>query len=172
MSAYPQLTPAEDQLVADARALAPFLQAASDEIDAARQLPSHVVAALHQAGCFRMTLPLDEGGLAAGFLAQIRVIEEISAANGSAGWCVMIGSANNHFLTYIEPATAREMAPTPETVLAAALFRPAGLTASPAAIASVGDGPSPAGSRTPSGPGPAPTSSKTANPCIARTATR
>ena len=120
MTAAPALhveTP--EQLIANARALAPTLVAAADEIDEARQLPLHIVDAIRDTGAFRMSMPLAWGGCQADPLTQNRVIEEISAASGSAGWCVMIASANANFNAFLDQDVAREMYPDPNIVTAA-----------------------------------------------------
>ncbi len=114
-----------EELVANARALAPLLRAAADEIDEARQLPPHIVSALRDAGCFRMSMPRTWGGCEADPLTQNRVIEAISAASGSAGWCVMIAAANSYFTAFLDQRAAREMFPDVNAVIAAAFVPPA-----------------------------------------------
>ena len=51
--------------VARAAALVPMIEAASDRIEAERRIVPEVVAALHEAGLFRMLLPASFGGGAA-----------------------------------------------------------------------------------------------------------
>lgn len=114
-----------DDLVSRAQALAPMLRDAAEEIDEARQLPAAIVESLKDAGCFRMSLPKDWGGLEADPLTQNLVIEAIAAASGSAGWCVMIGAANNYFPAFLEQTVAREMFPHANLVIAGALKPPA-----------------------------------------------
>lgn len=122
MSALPVLSQDESALVARAEATGPLLRDAGEAIDEARQLPAFVLEALHEAGCFRMSLPLAEGGLAASIPAQVRTVEAVASANGSAGWCVMIGSANNQLLNFAESEVVKEISRSPRTVLAAAFF--------------------------------------------------
>ncbi len=114
-----------DELLANAQLLAPMLRDAAEEIDEARRLPSDIVAALRQAGCFRMSMPREWGGCEADPMAQNRVIEAIAAASGSAGWCVMIAAANAYFTAFLDQAVAREMFPDVNMVIAAALAPPA-----------------------------------------------
>ena len=80
-----------EALVADARRIAPAIGAAADEIEAARQLPKHVVNLLRSVGAFRRIQPRWLGGHAADPVTQILFIAEIAKADASAGWCVMIG---------------------------------------------------------------------------------
>lgn len=121
-SAGPATT--SEELVARARALAPSLREAAEEIDAARQLPPRIVALLREAGCFRMSMPAAWGGCETDPLTQNRVVEEISAASGSAGWCVMIASANSYFNAFLDQDVARTMYPDPDIVTAAAIVPP------------------------------------------------
>ncbi len=131
MAAAPTVPPVEtaEQLIANARGLAPTLRAAGDEIDEAHQLPGQIVAALRDAGCFRMSMPRAWGGCEVDPLTQNRVVEEISAASGSAGWCAMIASANTYFNAFLDQGVARGMYPSPDIVTAAAFAPPGRATA-------------------------------------------
>ena len=72
--------------VARARRLAPIVHAHAERAERTAQLPVEVAKALHQAGLFRMLLPvkMDGGGLT--IPASLRVIEEVARLDGSAGW--------------------------------------------------------------------------------------
>ena len=74
-----------------ARELGPKIRAAADEIEQGRRLPLHLVRDMQRAGVFRMAMPRAWGGPELDFLTQLRVIEELSIADASAGWCTMIG---------------------------------------------------------------------------------
>ena len=71
-----------------ARAVAPVLAAAAAEIEAERELPPEVLAAMHEGELFRLSLPASLGGaeLAPARLAQ--VAEIIAMADASAAWCL------------------------------------------------------------------------------------
>jgi alkylation response protein AidB-like acyl-CoA dehydrogenase len=122
MLAGPDTTP--DELIGNARSLGPMLREAGCQIDDARQLPAAIVEALRGAGCFRMSMPKAWKGCEADPLTQNRVIEEISAASGSAGWCVMIAAANAYFNAFLDQGVARAMYPDPDIVTAAAFAPP------------------------------------------------
>src|ERR1700680_2405218 len=77
--------------LAAARELAPKIRAAADEIEQGRRLPLHLVDEMQRAGVFRMAMPQAWGGPELDFLSQMRVIEALSIADVSAGWCAMIG---------------------------------------------------------------------------------
>src|SRR5207244_3081145 len=75
-----------------ARTLAPLFQARGDEIEDARRLPDDLVESLRDSGLFRLCVPAAYGGLEADVLDFVGAIEELSYADGSSGWCVMIGA--------------------------------------------------------------------------------
>ena len=131
-NAGPSSTP--EELIANARALGPLLRAAGDEIDEARRLPPNFVEALREAGCFRMSMPKAWGGCEASPLTQNRVIEEISAASGSAGWCVMIAAANAYFNAFLDQGVARSMYPDPDIVTAASFAPPGRALVAPGGV--------------------------------------
>jgi indole-3-acetate monooxygenase len=92
-----------------ARELGPKIRAAADEIERGRRLPMHLVREMQRAGMFRMAMPRAWGGPELDFLTQVRVIEQLSIADGSAGWCTMIGIDGGYMSAYIDQAVAREM---------------------------------------------------------------
>lgn len=97
------------QTLAAARALAPKIRAAADEIERGRRLPPHLVREMQAAGMFRMAMPRAWGGPELDLLTQLRVIEELSIADASAGWCTMIGVDGGYMTAYIDQDVAREM---------------------------------------------------------------
>jgi len=85
------------------------IMAAGDQIEQERCLPPPLVRQLKQAGVFRMTMPRTWGGSELDPLAQLRVLEEISYADGSVGWCAAIGCDTGYFSAYLDQAAARQM---------------------------------------------------------------
>src|SRR5260370_7050383 len=69
-----------------ARALAPMLAAASDEIEERRQLPEYVVEALIEGGFFRLLLPRSLGGAELDPVTYVQVLEQIAKADPSTAW--------------------------------------------------------------------------------------
>jgi indole-3-acetate monooxygenase len=86
-----QTVPAAATPLEIARALAPRIRARADEIEAARQLPPDLVLEIANARLFKVALSEEDGGLGADVLTTLRVIEEISRADGSTGWCLAMG---------------------------------------------------------------------------------
>jgi alkylation response protein AidB-like acyl-CoA dehydrogenase len=95
--------------LARARDLAPLLEAASPRIEAARQFPPDVLAALHGAGMFRLLLPRALGGAELDLPRFVRVVEILGAADASAAWCVAQGGGCATAAAYLAPEIAREI---------------------------------------------------------------
>lgn len=74
-----------------AHALVPLVREHADEAERLRHLPAPVARAFAAAGLYRIAAPRACGGEAADPCMQIRTIETISEADGSAGWNLMIG---------------------------------------------------------------------------------
>jgi alkylation response protein AidB-like acyl-CoA dehydrogenase len=72
-----------------AHAVAPVLERNAQRAEDERTLPAESVAALVEADLFRLALPRELGGEEADFATAIAVWEEISRADGSAGWTLM-----------------------------------------------------------------------------------
>jgi indole-3-acetate monooxygenase len=72
-------------------ALAPVIEARSEEIERGRRVPPNLVEELTMAGCFRTLVPRSHGGAELDLPADMRVIEELARADGSIGWTVTIG---------------------------------------------------------------------------------
>jgi alkylation response protein AidB-like acyl-CoA dehydrogenase len=77
------------------------------------------------AGFFRMAVPRSLGGLEADPVTMARVVEELSAADGSVGWCVSLAYQLGGTLAFLPERAAREIFSSPETVLAG-VARPIG----------------------------------------------
>ncbi len=118
-------TPDErEALLAAARGIAPKIRDAANEIEKARQLPQHVVQLLKDAGAFRLLQPRWLGGCDADPVTQILFIEEISKADASAAWCVMIGCDSGFVSRELDPDLARVMYADVDTATAGAAFPP------------------------------------------------
>jgi alkylation response protein AidB-like acyl-CoA dehydrogenase len=98
-------------IYANARGLGAYLRAKSAEIDEARRLPADVVARVREAGMFRLAMPKDWGGPELSTMEQVEVIEEVSRANASVGWCVMIGCDSGFVVGYLDDRVARKLFP-------------------------------------------------------------
>jgi alkylation response protein AidB-like acyl-CoA dehydrogenase len=112
--------------VARARALAAMLAAAAPQIEDRRELTPEVVAALHDAGLFRMLIPRSLGGHELAPLDYVRTIEEIAAADASTAWCVAQMSVASTMCTTLDHDTAREVFGDPRALIAVGPPNPSG----------------------------------------------
>jgi alkylation response protein AidB-like acyl-CoA dehydrogenase len=74
-----------------ARSLQPIVREHADEAERQRHLARPVVAALAEAGLFRMAAPAVYGGLEVDPHEMILALEAVAEADGAAGWTLMIG---------------------------------------------------------------------------------
>jgi alkylation response protein AidB-like acyl-CoA dehydrogenase len=102
-------------------ALAAKLATRSDDIRAARRLPADVVEMLRAAGAFRIAQPRALGGPELSPREQTEVVEVLSRAEPSCGWCVMIGSDAPYYGAYMEPSAAKELWPSLDDITAGQL---------------------------------------------------
>src|SRR5262249_59367240 len=75
-------------------ALAPDIRTQADRIEQDRRLPVELVRALVRAGVFRLCVPRALGGLEAEPATVLEVLEQVARADGSTGWCAMIGATS------------------------------------------------------------------------------
>jgi len=86
-------------------------------MQAGRRLTT-VVDAMRSAGLFGMALPASRGGPESSPVEQSEVIEALTCADGSVGWCAMIGCDPGYFPGCLDDDTVRHVHPTPNLVSA------------------------------------------------------
>lgn len=116
----------ESRIRAAVTALLPRIRDAREEAEALRQTPPWLAAELTRAGAYQVYLPRAMGGPELPPLSAFRIVEEISAADGSVGWCVMIAAAMSLNLSLLPTATGRVIAGEPADYRAAGSARPGG----------------------------------------------
>src|SRR5215471_8197964 len=109
-----------------AKRLAPRIQASAEEVEQSRRLPLPLVEAMAQAGLFRLWIPRSLGGEEADPMTLVRVVEEVSRADGAAGWCVAIGGEYGVFGGYLSPDSAYTIYGSDPYVRTAGALRPFG----------------------------------------------
>src|SRR5438034_6853773 len=112
--------------VAAAINLTPHIRAVREELEVTRRLPPSLVQAIADAGLFCLYLPQAMGGPQLPPLTVFRVIEELSKADGSVGWCTMIATAGSHFSGWLRPDIGRALFGQPPDVRIAGSLRPEG----------------------------------------------
>jgi indole-3-acetate monooxygenase len=117
---------ASSSFIDAANALAPQIRASADEIEQSRRLPSALVDAMAQAGLFRLWIPRSLGGEETDPATLVRVVDEVSRADGAAGWCTAIGGTYGAFGGYLPADAAREIYGRDPFVRTAGAFRPFG----------------------------------------------
>ncbi|WP_433297009.1 acyl-CoA dehydrogenase family protein [Pseudonocardia sp. CA-142604] len=105
-------------ILANAVRIGPLLREHAAEVEAARRLTGPVVNALRSAGVFRMAMPATWGGPEVDICRQIEIVETLSRADASAGWCAQIGADSGYYSANIEQATARSLYPDLDAVTA------------------------------------------------------
>lgn len=108
-----------------AAALGPLIEANAERIEADRRLPDELVAALRQAGVFRIAFPRAWGGPEMDIVSQCRLIERLAYHDAATAWVAMICSDSGHYAARLDEATAREIYPDLDLLTAGFLF-PAG----------------------------------------------
>jgi indole-3-acetate monooxygenase len=92
-----------------ARALAPEIEARADQIEQERRLPEPVLAALFEAGLFRLLLPRSLDGGEVDPVTFARVMEEIARADASTAWCLCQASGCSMSAAYLSHDAAMEI---------------------------------------------------------------
>jgi len=98
-----------EQVLANARALAPEIHSRAAEFAVLRRLPRDIVDKLKAAGCFRVMFPKTWGGPEMPFPMQLELIEVLAYADAATAWCVKIGSDSGLFAAWLDERGAREL---------------------------------------------------------------
>ncbi len=122
------MTIPERDLVARARAAATIVGPLAAQIEAERRLPKEGVAALVDAGVYKLFTPRALGGSEASLETAALVLEAIARADGSAGWCAMIGATSSLMSVFLGDAEAREVF-GPADAVTCGVFAPTGRAA-------------------------------------------
>jgi len=89
--------------------LLPEITKRSEQIERERRIPDDVIAALQQAGCFRMFAPANYGGIEATLPEGLRVVEALSCADGATGWTVSQGASSQLVFAYFSESAIAEI---------------------------------------------------------------
>lgn len=106
-----QATADDSPVLRAAIGLAEQIGAASTETERGRRLPAGIAAAMKDAGVFGMAMPRAWGGLEVDPLTQFRIIEALAMADGSVGWCAMIGCDGGYMTAFLDQDVGRAMYP-------------------------------------------------------------
>ncbi|MCH8988119.1 MAG: acyl-CoA dehydrogenase family protein [Chloroflexi bacterium] len=112
--------------VAAAKALAPQIRAARDEMQSRCRLPGPLAEAMARAGLFQLYAPSAIGGPETDPLTAFRAVEELSRVDGSVGWCSFVASAVSIYAGWLPAELGRELFGQPLNIRVAGSFRPTG----------------------------------------------
>ena len=115
-----------ESLVDAAKSLVPMILSRLDQMDSDRQLPPELASAMAQKQLFSLYAPKLLGGPEADPITAFHVVEEISKADGSAGWCVFNGSAVISAISRLTVDAAKEIFGDPPVLLGSGSARPEG----------------------------------------------
>jgi alkylation response protein AidB-like acyl-CoA dehydrogenase len=113
-------------VLAAVRTHVPEIRARADEIESARRVPTDLVERLRDAGCFALLLPAAHGGLGADLATAMPVIEELSIADASVAWIVLVGGGVWVDLVGLPLATFDEIYGSRGRTIVAGVFNPTG----------------------------------------------
>jgi len=105
-----------ESLLDSAKKLVPLIRANLDKIDSDCQLPPELAEAMAQEGLFGLYVPKILGGPEMDPVTAFPVVEEISKADGSAGWCCFNGTALTSAVSRITIEAAKELFGDPPDV--------------------------------------------------------
>jgi alkylation response protein AidB-like acyl-CoA dehydrogenase len=88
--------------------LVPEFRTRAGEAERLRTMPADLVERAKTAGLFRLNLPRSLGGYELAPAVTAEIFEQISRADGSAGWTMVIGNSTA-FFAWLDPAVAKDM---------------------------------------------------------------
>jgi indole-3-acetate monooxygenase len=105
------------KLIEAASSMVPRIRGCADEIERDRRLPKPLVAELAEAGIFRMLVPRAIGGSEIDPVSYMEIIEILSEADASVGWCAAIGSGSAFTTGFLRPEVGHELVGRSPTVV-------------------------------------------------------
>ncbi len=132
MSRHPPSHPARGETdaaaaaIAAAEALLPSIRAAREDCERLRHLPPALAESLAKAGFLQMYVPRALGGPELTPLTAFRVVEILSRADGSVGWCAMIATSISDYAGWLPMDVGRAIVGTPADLRLAGSNRPLG----------------------------------------------
>jgi alkylation response protein AidB-like acyl-CoA dehydrogenase len=105
-------TPSFDDLMRAANALLPLVEAEADESERIYRQTDKLVAEMRRTGLYRVLTPKALGGPELPFADAMRLVERVTWADGSAGWCMMVeGVMNASAGSFLPEKGARQIYP-------------------------------------------------------------
>lgn len=118
---------AAETLLDATREILPLVRAGGDQGERERRVPRHVADAMAEIGICRILAPRAVGGLEMDPMTYLDVIEALSHAEGSAGWCAQVYTANSHLAGFLSPEVGWEIyGRNPNAIMSGTLAAPYG----------------------------------------------
>ena len=108
-SPIPIRSEAAEDYLERVRGLATTITDSAEQAETDRRLPAGLVAALHDAGMFRLLLPHAYGGAEMDPPAFFQTIEAVAKLDASTAWCLCQGNGCAMAAAYLEPDVANEI---------------------------------------------------------------
>lgn len=106
----------ELEIIKSAQDLCGELLQRGREIDTLRQLPQDLAERMAELGFYRLITPTELGGLGLSPEALSRICETLASANGSAAWCVFIGSTSQYLLGALPEVQIEKILTNPNVI--------------------------------------------------------
>lgn len=130
MNAIKRTTPPSvDELVRRSSDMRRVVREAAEQTERARQVSPEIVSRMRDAGLFRIMQPAIYGGYEYGFEVLVRVVSEIGAGCGSAGWLFSLGVVHQWLLSTFPKQAQDEYFADPDA-LAFGSYAPTGKVSS------------------------------------------
>jgi len=96
-------------LLSQARALRPLIEAEAEATDRALTLTRPLVDAFARTHLFHLMVPRELGGLDADSDVLLDVFEELAYADGSVGWSLMANASATSYVAFLDPGVAAQI---------------------------------------------------------------
>ncbi|GAA2866722.1 acyl-CoA dehydrogenase family protein [Pseudonocardia halophobica] len=113
--------------VALARSIKPVIDAEADTMEAGATITKPVVDAIAENGLFWLLVPREYGGAGQDIVTSLKVVEELSRADGSVGWAFMANAFSTGVAVgFFSPEGAEEMYAGADKAITAGMILPTG----------------------------------------------
>ena len=110
--------PTFDELQQAVSRLLPLVEADADEAERLYHQTDRLVDEFRRAGLYRLLIPKSLGGLELPYVEAMQLVERVSWADGSAGWCMMVeGVMGASAGSFLPEAGARRVYPHGDDVI-------------------------------------------------------
>lgn len=114
------------ELLDAVRGLGSRVRELAPAIEAERRLEPGLAQDFGRLGLWRVCVPRSVGGLELPLADQLEIFEELARADGSVGWCAMIGATGGLAYAFLEPHEARSIVDSDPDGCTGGVFAPQG----------------------------------------------